>query len=524
MKKTMVLCMTLLLVFALAGFAFAAGAKKATIRRGGTLVLSTRGGPVKTVDPHKVVGDESYHATFHIFSALTRINDKMGADPELAESWESSPDAKVWTFHLRKNAYFHNGRQVTAEDVKFSLDRVLDPKQCPRGYNKIGPIKEVRAKDKLTVVIELTKPYIDLPIDLGGVFPKIVCKENIPEINSNPIGSGPFKLKKWEPGGVCILERNENYYIMGEDGKFLPYVDEYRIVPIGEPLANLAALKSGEVHIVYSIAFDVIEQAILDPDIVVEGCTIMGWHGLILNLDPEIGPGQDAEKARIFRNKKIRQAFSYIIDRKAALQMAIGGHGIVANDHTIPPFHLYGNKNEKVKEQDLPLAKKLLAEAGIKPGTHFKCYSSPGRPGMLELAVAFREMAKKAGIVIDIEVVDISRYWSDIDFKVPLMATNWGGRQTINACIHPYYHCGGGANESHYCDPELDKVLDAAEGETDFEKRKALYHKAMKMASDACVTIIPYFKNYYWARRPEVMGAVANPITHMFLERTWLAK
>jgi len=250
----------------------------------------------------------------------------------------------------------------------------------------------------------------------------------------------------------------------------------------------------------------------------------MGWHGLILNLDPEIQPGMDPDKARIFRNKKIREAFSYIIDRKAAVQIALGGHGIIANDQPIPSFHLYGNKNEKVKEQNIPLAKKLLAEAGVKPGTHFTLYTSRGRPGMAELALAFRDMAKKAGIIIDVKIIDIARYWTDYDFKVPFMATNWGGRATINAAIKPYYYTGGGANESHISDPELDKILDEAEGETNFQKRKELYIKAEKMISDAAVTIIPYFKNYYWAHRPEVMGATENPITHMWLDRAWLAK
>ncbi len=105
------------------------------------------------------------------------------------------------------------------------------------------------------MVFELSKSYIDLPID---------------------------------PGSVCTLERNDNYYIMGEDGKPLPYVDEYRIVPIGEPLANLAALKSGEIHIVYQIAYDIIEQATLEPEIVVMGSTTQGDHPIVLNLDPEI--------------------------------------------------------------------------------------------------------------------------------------------------------------------------------------------------------------------------------------------
>jgi len=499
---------------------FAIGGEVFAIKRGGTLTISI-GAAVKTLDPHKVVGDESYHATFHIFSALTRISRDFGAEPELAKSWEHSDDAKTWTFHLYENATFHNGRPVTAEDVKFSLERVLDPKQSPRGYGTIGPIKEIIAKDKHTVVIKLTKPYLDLPIDLGGVYPRIVAKENIKDINTNPIGSGPFKLEKWEPGGVTTLVRNENYFINGEDGKPLPYSDEYRIAPIKEPISELAALKSGATDIMYRVSYDLIDSAKQDPNIVVLGTPTLGYQPLVLNLDPEVRPGQNAEERRIFRNKKLRQAFAYMIDRKAALAVALGGHGTIGNDQPIPSWHAYGRKDLPPREQNIPLAKKLLAEAGIKPGTHFKLYTSPGRPGMQEFAVAFKEMAKKAGIIIDIEIVDISRYWTDIEFKEPLMTSNWGGRQTINAGIKPYYRTGGSANESHLSDPILDAILDAAEGETDFERRKTLYGEAMRLISDHAVTIIPYYKNHYVGMRSNVMGLEAHPMTYVWVDRTW---
>ena len=112
------------------------------------------------------------------------------------------------------------------------------------------------------------------------------------------------------------------------------------------------------------------------------------------------------------------------------------------------------------------------------------------RKAAFQLAIAFREMAKKADIVIDIEVVDISRYWSDIEFKVPMMTSNLGGRQTINEGIKPYYYTGGGTNESHYSDPELDKILDAVEEETDFQKRKELYNEAQEMISEASADLL----------------------------------
>ncbi len=499
------------------------GTQAMAIERGGILSICISSS-VKTLDPHKVVGDESYHATFHIFSTLTRIGFDLTAKPELAESWEHNDTATVWTFHLNKNAKFTNGRSVTAEDVKFSLDRVLDPKQCPRGHSKIGPIKEVLAKDKHTVVIKLTKPYLDLPVDLGSVFPRIIAKENLKDINTHPIGSGPFKLKKWQMGGVTILVRNENYFLMGEDGKPLPYADEFRIVPIKENSSQLAALQSGSVDMMYRLSYDLVPTAKKSNKVVVVGGPTLGYQPLVLNLDPVVGPGQDAEKMRVFRNSKVREAFSYIVNRQAMVNIALGGLGTIGNDQPIPSFHAYANKNITPKKQDIALAKKLLAEAGVKPGTHFKLYTSAGRAGMSEMAVAFQQMAKKTGIVIDVEMIDISRYWTDYDFKAPFIASNWGGRGTINASLKPYYYTAGSSNEAHYSNPVLDKIFDQAESESNFEKRKALYGQAQQIISDACVTIIPYYKNFYSVATPKVHGLKVHPITYLYVDHIWKNK
>jgi len=511
------------LLSALFCFALIGGGEVFAIERGGVLKLCTASS-VKTLDPHKVVGDESYHATFHIFNTLTRIGSDLTAKPELAESWEHTDGAMTWTFHLNKKAKFHNGREVTAEDVKFSLDRVLDPKQSPRGFSKIGPIKEVIVKDKHTIIIKLKKPYLDLPVDLGSVYPRIIAKENLKDINTKPIGSGPFKLKKWQMGGVTTLVKNEDYFLMGEDGKPLPYVDEFRILPIKENSSQLAAIQSGSVDIMYRLSYDLVPTAKKSDKVVIVGGPTLGYQPLVLNLEPVLAKGQDPEQMKIFHNPKVREAFAYIINRKAMLNIAIGGMGTIGNDQPIPSFHAYANKDIKPKEQDIELAKKLLAEAGVKPGTHYKLYTSAGRAGMSEMAVGFQQMAKKAGIVIDVEMIDISRYWTDYDFKAPFIASNWGGRGTINASLKPYYYTKGSSNEAHYSNPELDKILDQAESESDFEKRKALYGQVQKIVSDACVTLIPYYKNFYSAASPKVQGLKVHPITYLYVDSIWKKK
>jgi peptide/nickel transport system substrate-binding protein len=487
------------------------------IKRGGTIILSMPG-PVITLDPHKVVSHESFPATFHLFSALTRIGHDFSAEPELAKSWEHSEDAMTWTFHLYENATFHNGRPVTAEDVKFSLERTLDPNECPRGYSTIGPIEQISPKDEHTVIIKLSKPYLDLPVDLGGIYPRIVLKENLQEINQNPIGSGPFKFKNWEAGGKVGLVKNENYFLMGEDGKPIHYIDELVIVPIKDPNSELSALRSGETDVMFQLPYDLVEIAKGDPSIEIDE-TATGYHSLNLHLDPSFY--ENEFDRTVFRDKRVREAFAYLIDREAALALAIGGHGYIANDQPIPTYHVYANPNLAPREHNVELAKKLLKEAGIKPGTHFTLYTTGGRPGLKELTLAFKEMAKEADIIIDVEVMEATRYFADVEYKGPFYVDNWGARQTINGNLKQFYITGGSNNCTALSDPELDKILLEAESETVFEKRRDLYWKAMEIISDHAVTIIPYYKKFYTANVNDVVGALAHPMTYMWLDRAW---
>lgn len=492
------------------------------VERGGTITLSIPA-PVQTLDPHKVVSHESYPATFHIFSALTRIGRDFGAEPELATSWEPNNAATVWTFHLDENAKFTNGRAVTAEDVKFSLERVLDKTQSPRGYGTIGPIASVRAEDAHTVVIKLRSPYLDLPIDLGGIYPRVVAKENIDEISTRPVGSGPFKLKKYDPAGVTVLERNPAYHIRGEDGQTLPYVDEVRLVPIQEPNSEMAALKTGSIDVMLQLPYDLFETATEDPNIVV-GTTASGYHSLILNLASDFPNASHANELKFFKDKRVREAFALIIDREAALALALGGHGVIGNDQPIPPYHVYAHANLPPRTQDIEAAKRLLAAAGVPKGATFNLYTTAGRPGLKEIALAFREMAKKVDLDIRVEVIEVARYWKEFEYKAPFYTDNWGARQTINASVKPFYVTGGSNNTAHLSDLQLDKVLNAAESEVDVVARKALYNRAMEMIADHAVTVIPYFKAYYVAKRANIEGVDAHPMTYMWLDRTWRRK
>jgi peptide/nickel transport system substrate-binding protein len=493
------------------------GARAQSIRRGGTITLSVPE-PVAELDPHKVVSHGSFPATFHLFSALTRIGHDFNAEPELAKSWSTEDGGQTWIFNLFENAKFHNGRLVTAQDVKFSLERVLDEKTSPRGYSAIGPIEEVVAKGPHTVEIRLSNTYLDLPVDLGGIYPRIVDRENIDSIHTAPNGSGPFKLVNWEPNGITTLAANPDYHIAGEDGDAIPYVDQLRIVPITEPTSEFAALQSGEIDVMLQLPFDLIPAAEEDARIVVDA-TASGYHSLNLHQNPAFTLPND--NAELLLDKRVRQALAYAISRPAVLDVAIGGFGTVGNDQPIPPTHVYGHPGLKPREHNVEKGKQLLAEAGVEPGTRLILHTTTGRPGLMEHGLAVREMAKDIGLDIAVDAIDISRYWTDVEYRAPIYMDNWGARQTINASIKPFYETGGGNNTTGFSNANVDDLLSRAEGEADFQTRKSLYNQAMEAISDEAVTIIPYFKGFYVAMSPGVGGVSAHPMTYMWLDRAY---
>src|SRR5207244_4509854 len=142
-------------------------------KRGGVLkfaVPSVKPG----LDPAHTSTGDGYMLTQAIFSNLTRIDESLEAKPQLAKAWDANAQSTVWTFHLHQGVKFHHGRELTADDVVFSIDRILDPKTASRGAKALGPIKKVVAKDRYTVVFELTGAYADLPLQLGTTYARIV--------------------------------------------------------------------------------------------------------------------------------------------------------------------------------------------------------------------------------------------------------------------------------------------------------------------------------------------------------------
>jgi len=479
-------------------------------QRGGVLKFATPS--VKPgLDPARTRTGDGYMLTAMIFSNLTRISHELKPEPQLAHKWETNDDSSEWTFHLRKDAKFTNGRPVVASDVKFSIDRILDPKTASKGRKALGPIKEIVVKGDHTVLFKLKGPYADLALQLGNTFSRIIAKENLADIANKPIGSGPFILKEYVPGNKAILVRNPNYFEKG-----LPYLDEVHQIYIKEYAAQVSALKTGEIDIMYFAPVEIIDQLKKDPNIEVKMVSAPSFQPLIMWVN---------EKP--FNDVRVRQALRFAVDRKAMLEAATGGLGVLGNDTPVSPSNPYYNKALPQRKQDPAKAKKLLAEAGYPNGIDITLYTSTQRPGLEPAAVVAQQVVASSGFRVKIESVEIARLYKDIIPKAKKFATshnNWFGRPTIDESLTPFYFTKSNWNYTGYSNPEVDKLLDQAKSHTDFASRKKLYDKVQEILYNEGPDVVPYFKNYVSANRKRVKNYKLIPVQYVDLRETWLKR
>jgi len=463
------------------------------------------------LDPAKTSTGDGYMLTAMIFSNLTRIDANLEPQPQLAESWEANADSSEWTFHLRRDAKFTNGRSVVAEDVVFSIKRILDPKTASKGAKAVGPIADVIAKDDHTVVFKLEGPYADLPLQLGNTFSRIIARENLDDLSSKPIGSGPFILKEYTPGSRAILVRNPDYFEKG-----LPYLDEVHQVYIKEYAAQMSALKTGEVHIMYLAPVEIIPQLKADPNIDVREVSAPSFQPLVMNVEK-----------KPFNDVRVRQALRYALDREAMLEAATGGFGSLGNDHPVPPGSPFYDNAQPQRTQDVAKAKALLAEAGYPNGIDITLYTSTARPGLEEAAVVAQQTLADSGFRVKIESVEIGRLYDQVLPNIPEFAishNNWFGRPTIDETLTPYYYTKSNWNYSNYSDPEVDKLLDQGKSSTDQAERKRIYGQVQAILLERGSEAVPYFRNYVSAVRKEVQNYKLIPVQLVDLRETWLKK
>jgi peptide/nickel transport system substrate-binding protein len=466
------------------GLAFAA-----TPARGGTLRLSYPN-PVDQTDPLLPLSTGGQQLAAAIFDKLTDIGpDGHQVIPRLAISWMSEKHGQEWVFNLRKGVKFHDGRPFTSADVVATAERTLDKARAGRAYGAYGPLKSVHAEGSHKVRFVLTQPFAQLPYTCGGRWGSIVPANRIDTIGSDPIGTGPFKMKDHQPGATTTVMRNDDYWMEGQ-----PYLDEVIFVQLAESVAQQAALRSGSVDIVNQMGVETYLSLRGVPK--VRAFSEPTPRHQVMFLSANKTP---------FTDIRVREAFRYLIDRKGLLAAALLGEGSIGNDVPLLASDPMVPNLEQ-NDQDLPRAKALLDSAGVKD-LSLTLWTSSERPPSPKMALAMQQGASKIGVKIKVNDIPYTQYAAEVSRKEPIYTTQWSGYFTNFERLYRLYHSKGGANYSGVeTVPGLDSLLEDIISEVDTAKRKEYLAKALPMIHKGSDRLIPYFQNVFGATTTRVMG------------------
>ena len=421
-----------------------------------------------------------------LYSRLVRLNEKGEIEPELATSWSSNADAKEWTFKLRAGVKFHDGAELTAEDVKYSLERINDPALESPVTSVLGMLDHVEVIDPLTVKVVLSISHAGLPILMSDYRVRMIRAGSGETIVETGNGTGPFKLGEYDPEGRTILVRNPDYW------EGVPKLDRIEYTAIPDADARIQALLAGQID--FSRVSR--EEAMLfagKDNYVLSEFPSGGWFGIVFRTDTEP-----------FTDPRIRKAVRIAVDRGEMVKLLAGeGHAIVTCDNPVKANDPY--RADIDCPQDIEGAKKLLADAGYPDGIEFDLHTSNLEANMVRFAEVYQQQVAKAGIKVNIVMDPADGYWDDVWMKETVVVTSWDERPA-DQILNEAYRSGSSWNESYFSNPEFDALLDKARAELDFEKSKQAMVDAQRMLFEVGGTMIPFQQNIQFAYAKSVTG------------------
>ena len=441
-----------------------------------------------TMDPHMHFQRVGILMNIQMYDSLLHKTPKLEYEPSLATSWRAIDDT-TWEFKLRQGVKFHNGDPFSAEDVKFSFERVLDPATKSPQYGNIRAIKEVKIIDPHTVHLVTDRPF-PLLIERVVFFP-IIPKKHYEKVgmqafgDSAPVGTGPYKFAEWKRDQFLRLERFDEHWRGPAAIKTLII----RVIP--ETSTQIAELKTGGVDIIRNLSPDLIPDLKSHASTYVSTAPILRTH--YVSLDMREAP---------FNKKEARQAANYAIDRQAIVDRLMGGLGRTVAT-VINPMAFGHDPKVEGYGYDPKKAKELLKQAGYPNGVDITLHAGTSEAFNRQLAEAIAEMLTEVGLRTNLKIWDPGPAWNKF-FQAEGKATNgfigsWGYYSTFDAdaILHPLYHTepGGWVGKWYTRVPGLDELIDAGRTTVDKDARLVTYAKIQRLIKEEAPSIFLYHQH-----------------------------
>ncbi|MFJ9991772.1 ABC transporter substrate-binding protein [Pseudomonas putida] len=495
------------------GLPMSGWAEEATPKAGGTLRMGLAGGSTTdSRDPGTWADTFTFVGFSAVYNTLSEISVDGTAIPELAERWESSPDAKVWTFFLRQGVTFHDGKTLDAGDVVASIQHHLGEKSTSAAKTVLGDVAVVRAQDAATVVFELHSGNADFPYVVADYHLVIMpAKDGAADWQAGT-GTGGYRLKHFEPGVRMDLVRSPDYWKPGR-----AHFATAELLSIADGAARVNALVTGQVDVINKVDLKTVALLKRNPQLVIEETKGAQHYTFPMLCD-----------AAQFQDNNVRLALKHAIDRQALLTSVLYGYGQIGNDHPIQPGSRFINTALEQRVYDADKARFYLKQAGMDSLKVRLQASDAAYTGAVDASVLFKEQARKAGIDIDVVREPADGFFTNVWMKQPFTTSFWYSSLTADRMFSIGYAKGAAWNETHWDNPRFNQLLNAARGEMNAPLRQEMYNEMQALCRDDGGAIVPLFASSVAARSRRVMhGGVTAPYGELdglrLIERWWQA-
>jgi len=490
---------------------------------GGRLVFGIRS-DVFSLNPFLRTSSTTYYVRGLAYEALLDFDKTGKLVSSLAQSWSVSPDGKRYTFKLRTGIKFHNGKEVTADDVKWSADYALDAKNTASGFTILKHLQAVNVKDSLTVEFVIKQPmgaFLNLLATVRA-FP-VVPKGSVPEGTAKvlipPPGTGPFIFKEHKPAREMIFTRNKNYWQKG-----LPYLDEVVLKPVAEDQVRFISVRAGDLDMIERTPYAVMQKLLAggSPELKTTEVKYAGYRRLLFNVaDPP------------FNNLKLRQAVLYALDKRKYIEGACWRLGQPV-DQVFPQESPWRVKLPEIKHDPVK-ARALLKEAGLGPDLEIELSGVKSEEGELQV---IQQQLVGAGFKTKVLVLERGARGareSRGDFMMVL-----SGSDIPNDPEEEYPSEFGCAEEevkaknrtengSGYCNPEVDRLLAEASKTMDHKKRYEVFARVTRILHEEIPGIPLVFVPRFFTYQNKVRGFETDfdgrfNMTTAGFSRVWIAR
>ena len=478
---------------------------------GGTLNLSL-GPDFVTFDPFFDVENMEFKVAF--FEAPLRISDEGAFEPWLAESYEVNEDGTVITLHMRQGIMFHNGREMKADDVVWTVDRARNQDMGYHLADRFTTCTGAGALDDYTVEVYYSETTHSAEDGLARMY--IFPQEAEETIATMPVGTGPFKYEEWVPGDHMTAVRFEDYW---QEGR--PYLDELVIKPMPDEQSRMVNLLAGAIDFLNGVPLADKELLENTPGIIVgESPPGFSFYAFLMNIN--VPP---------FDNQLVRQAMNYAVDREKIGQLAFHGQALTSVLPYPSTTWAYPEDLADYYTFDLDRARELLAEAGYPDGFETEMLVRGTSGPYLDVAQVYQQDLAQIGVQMDLLPTEDAPYWPLLIDSQFAIVSHGTGDATVDpsglfegaACCRPFRNFFGITEDDTWF-PEYADLIAQAGNSMDQAERKELYHQAVEILMDQGWTINVAWRQQVYAHNDVLHGLRTDMDGQIWLDQAWLSQ